>query len=56
MAFDNTFWNGKVALPEIYKDDRTKAIRAFNEKVRSDKRVDMCYTAFADGITFVRKL
>jgi hypothetical protein len=40
MAIDNVFWGGKVADPRERGKDTT-AIRALNEKIRDDERVDL---------------
>ncbi|HZP12256.1 MAG TPA: class I SAM-dependent methyltransferase, partial [Nevskiaceae bacterium] len=41
IAVDNTLWSGRVA-DESVNDKDTVAIRAFNEHVVKDQRVDMC--------------
>jgi len=33
----------------------TRAIRDFNDHVRSDQRVDFCLVPIADGVTLARK-
>jgi predicted O-methyltransferase YrrM len=54
MAIDNVFWGGKVA--DAWSQDRdTKAIRALNEKIRDDDRVDMSLIPVGDGLTLVGK-
>jgi len=55
IAIDNTLWHGQV----IKKDDKTEdtvAIVALNEKIRTDKRVDISMLCIADGLTLCRKL
>ena len=54
MAIDNVFWGGKVADTRA-QDRDTKAIRALNEKIRDDRRVDMSMIPIGDGLTLVRK-
>jgi predicted O-methyltransferase YrrM len=54
MAIDNVFWRGDVANPEI-SDKETNAIRALNEKIRADDRVDMSMMPIGDGLMLVRK-
>lgn len=51
---DNVLWSGAVADP---KDDRpdTVAIRQFNEKLRTDNRVDRVMLNVADGLYILRR-
>lgn len=55
IAIDNVLWEGAVADPAI-QDDNTKAIRAVNEKVYRDQRVEVSMLPIADGLTLARKL
>lgn len=50
IAIDNTLWAGRVADPTITDADTT-CIRALNEKVFSDSRVDACLLPIGDGVT-----
>jgi len=54
IAVDNTLWSGSVADPQ-QRDPDTQAIRAFNDHVRADQRVDFCLVPIADGVTLARK-
>ena len=54
IAVDNTLWSGRVADPAVTDAD-TSALRAFNELVRRDQRVDFCLVPIADGVTLARK-
>ncbi len=54
IAIDNTLWYGRVADPEV-KDNRTKRIRALNEKVRDDQRVTMSLLPIGDGLLLAFK-
>ena len=54
IAVDNTLWDGAVIDPDDDSDD-TVAIRAFNEKVRHDDRVDFALTTIGDGLTICLK-
>jgi predicted O-methyltransferase YrrM len=54
MAIDNVFWGGDVANPRI-SDKGTNAIRALNERIRGDDRVDMSMMPIGDGLMLVRK-
>jgi predicted O-methyltransferase YrrM len=54
IAIDNTLWYGKV----IDRRDRTadtRAIRAFNQKLRRDRRVEICLVPIGDGLTLALK-
>ena len=39
----------------LAKDPNTRALRALNEKVHGDERVDICMLPVADGLTLARK-
>ncbi len=55
IAIDNVFWNGQV----IRLDDQsanTVAIRALNEHVAADRRVQSVMLGLSDGLTLARKL
>jgi len=54
IAIDNTLWDGDVADPGNQAAD-TVAIRAFNEKLRDDQRVDLSLVPIGDGLTLARK-
>lgn len=54
IAADNTLWDGAVADPANEEPD-TVAIRAFNEKLRDDPRVDLSLVPIGDGLTLARK-
>jgi len=54
VAVDNTLWSGRVADARV-DDEDTRALRAFNEQVASDPRVDLCLVPIADGLTLLRK-
>ena len=51
---DNVLWSGKVLDEKPDKD--TKAIRAFNEKVNADPRVENVLLPIRDGIMMARRL
>ena len=48
ILIDNVLWSGRVADPQV-QDANTKAIRALNEKIRTDSRVDTVLVPIADG-------
>lgn len=54
VALDNMFRGGRVADPSE-KDAGTEAIRALNEKICHDERVDFSLVPIADGVTLARK-
>lgn len=54
MLVDNVLWMGAVVNPEA-KDEGTLAIRAFNDMVVADERVDCAMLAISDGLTLIRK-
>ncbi len=56
VLVDNVLWSGKVILEPDENDIDTKAIIAFNEKVRSDKRVKSLLLPIRDGLSMLRKL
>jgi caffeoyl-CoA O-methyltransferase len=54
ILVDNTLWGGAVADAEA-TDDNTKAIRAFNDMVAADDRVESVILTEGDGLTLIRK-
>ena len=50
---DNTLWDGHVIEPER-KDAQTNGVRAFNDFVRNDDRVEVVILTLSDGLTIVR--
>ncbi len=54
IAVDNVLWNGKVANGSA-DDPDTMAIRALNEKLHNDERIDMSLVPIGDGMTLCRK-
>jgi caffeoyl-CoA O-methyltransferase len=54
ILVDNVLWGGRVIDPEA-DDADTKAIRAFNDRVASDDRVDTVMLPLGDGLTLARK-
>jgi predicted O-methyltransferase YrrM len=54
ILVDNTLWMGTV-VDESVTDDNTKAIRAFNNQVAADDRVDCVQLPISDGLTLLRK-
>lgn len=54
ILVDNVLWSGKV-LDEDPRSEDTKALRAFNDHVAADDRVDAVMVPIADGLTLVRR-
>ena len=52
IIVDNVLWGGTVLNPE---DDSDKAIHSFNEKLKSDSRVDKVLLTIRDGVYCIRK-
>jgi caffeoyl-CoA O-methyltransferase len=53
IAIDNVLWSGRVADPSVTDDD-TLALRALNEKIAADERVDPVMTSIGDGLTLAQ--
>lgn len=53
VLLDNTLWSGRVADAST-DDEQTRAIRAINEKIATDERVEHVIVAIGDGLTMVR--
>ena len=54
ILVDNTLWGGRV-LDESDESADTVAIRAFNDFVAADERVDCVQLPISDGLTLLRK-
>ncbi len=54
IAVDNVLWGGSVADPSD-QDEDTQAIRALNDKIHRDPRVDMSLLPIGDGLTLALK-
>jgi predicted O-methyltransferase YrrM len=55
ILIDNTLWSGKVADTSV-QDDDTRAIRAINDKLGKDERVEQVLLTLGDGLTVATKL
>jgi caffeoyl-CoA O-methyltransferase len=56
LLVDNVLWGGNVVKPAAdADDDNTKAIKAFNDMVAADDRVEVVMLPIADGLTLCRK-
>jgi len=54
LMVDNVLWGGAV-VDSSATDENTVAIRAFNDMVASDDRVDAAMIPLGDGLTLLRK-
>ena len=54
ILIDNTLWSGDVAEPSNQKPD-TVSLRAFNDALHRDERVDIALVPIGDGLTLARK-
>ena len=54
IAIDNTLWSGDVANPGK-SDGNTVALRAFNDALHLDERIDLALLPVGDGVTLARK-
>jgi predicted O-methyltransferase YrrM len=54
IAIDNVLWSGRVADPTV-TDNRTQHIRALNQKLHADQRVDLSLVPIGDGLTLALK-
>ena len=52
---DNVLWSGKVISAVKPADQDTVAVRAFNQKIQNDPRVDNVLLPIRDGIMMIRK-
>jgi caffeoyl-CoA O-methyltransferase len=55
ILVDNTLWSGQVLDSSDTSAD-TVALRAFNDKVAADDRVDVVVLPLGDGLTMIRKV
>ena len=54
ILVDNVLWGGSVINPEA-EGESVEAIRAFNDLVAADERVDTVMLSISDGLTLLRK-
>ena len=50
----NTLWDGHIIDPAYDKDRQTVALRAFNDKVMQDERLEKVILPLRDGLTIIR--
>ena len=54
IAFDNTLWSGAVADPKD-QTENTRALRALNDALHKDERVNLSMLPLGDGVTLAMK-
>ncbi len=54
ILVDNVLWGGSV-IDHADQDDDTAAIRALNDKLKHDERVDVTMLSIGDGLTLAHK-
>jgi caffeoyl-CoA O-methyltransferase len=54
IMVDNTLWGGAI-VDDTNDDESTVALRAFNDMVAADDRVDSALLTIGDGLTLLRK-
>jgi caffeoyl-CoA O-methyltransferase len=54
LLADNVLWSGDI-VDASRTDEDTVALRAFNDLVVADERVDVVILPIADGLSFIRK-
>jgi caffeoyl-CoA O-methyltransferase len=54
LLADNVLWSGEIVEQNV-TDDNTNALRAFNDKVAADDRVEVVVLPAFDGLTIARK-
>ncbi|MBR1426559.1 MAG: O-methyltransferase [Paludibacteraceae bacterium] len=52
---DNTLWDGHVADAKYDRDKQTLGLRAFNDKVHDDNRLENVILPIRDGLSIIRK-
>jgi len=52
---DNTLWDGHIIDPAYDRDRQTQGLRAFNEQVAKDDRLEKVIVPIRDGLTIIRK-
>jgi predicted O-methyltransferase YrrM len=52
---DNVLWSGKVLTDDEKLDKDTKAIKAFNDKIQHDSRIENLLLPVRDGLMICRK-
>jgi caffeoyl-CoA O-methyltransferase len=53
LVADNVLWSGRVVEEDV--DENTRAIKAFNDHVAADERVECLMLTVRDGMTLIRR-
>lgn len=56
LLADNVLWYGKVLEESRANDKDTNILKAFNEMLKNDKRIEMLILPVRDGISLIRKV
>jgi predicted O-methyltransferase YrrM len=56
IVADNVLFEGRVLLPEEEQGKNEKAMHLFNQKIKSDHRVEVLVLPIRDGISVIRKI
>ena len=56
ILVDNVIWSEKIFSQKKHLDWQTEAIISFNDKIRSDCRVEVMTLPVRDGLSLIRKL
>jgi caffeoyl-CoA O-methyltransferase len=54
ITIDNVLWGGSVS-DDTVNDVDTNSIRALNDKLHQDKRIDISLVPIGDGLTLAMK-
>lgn len=52
---DNVLWGGRVLQPQAFQDEATRAISAYNARLREDPRVEVVIIPLRDGLSVARR-
>ncbi len=52
---DNTLWDGHIVDASYDRDRQTQGLRAFNDRVAQDDRLDKVILPLRDGLTLIQK-
>lgn len=52
---DNTLWDGHIIDPAYDRDKQTLGLRAFNDLIATDPRLEKVILPLRDGLTLIRK-
>lgn len=53
---DNVLWDGHIVDPAYDRDKQTLGLRAFNDQVAHDPRLEKVILPLRDGLTIIRKI